>query len=162
MHVPKEMYRVYGGLVDNSKLNHNQQNCRYINTEGLKALMVKSRNQQSLAYAKSLGIDISHFKLESAEMATIKYLMTIFDGEPMQQQFSVGLFRIDLYLTRLKIAVECDEHDHKDRDSQREHDRQKFITEQLNCQWVRFNPHDNFFSIASIANRIFRIIMSNK
>ena len=34
----------------------------------------------------------------------------------MQQQFAVGSFRVDLYFTRHKIAVECDEHDHKDRD----------------------------------------------
>ena len=83
MHVPKDMCQVCCSLLNTSRFSHNQSKCKYISTLGLKTLIVKSRNPGSLAYAKSLGIDISHFKIETAEMSSFKHLMTIFDGEPM-------------------------------------------------------------------------------
>ncbi len=79
----------------------------------------------------------------------------------MEQEYRVGSFRIDLYLTRSKIAIECDEHGHKDKDAQEEYQWQKFITEHLGCRWIRFNPHDSTFSMAKVANIVFRAIMSN-
>ena len=33
----------------------------------------------------------------------------------MKRQFSIGSYRIDLYFPEHKLAIECDEHDHKDR-----------------------------------------------
>ena len=162
MHVPKDSCRMYSSFIEdttNTSLNH--QNSRYINTKGVKTLIVKSRTKESVAYATKLGIDTSNFKIETAEMATIGYLTTVFDGEIMEEQFSVGNFRIDLYFTEHKIAVECDEHDHQDRDAQYEYERQKFITEQLGCQWVRFNPHHKTFSMAKVANHVFRAIKAS-
>ena len=49
----------------------------------------------------------------------------------MNRQFSIGSYRIDFYFPEHKIAIECDEHDHKDRDINYETKRHKFIEEQL-------------------------------
>ena len=38
------------------------------------------------------------------------------EGISMKQQFSIGSYRIDLYFPEHKLAIECDEHDGKDRD----------------------------------------------
>ena len=137
----------------------NVNNSRYIDETGVKILVTKSRLMTSVRYAKNIVIELAAFKVESAEMATIGYLTTIFDGDTMEEQFSVGNFRIDLYFTKYKIAVECDEHDHQNRDAQYEYGRQQFITEQLGCRWVRFDPHHKTFSMAKVANHIFRAIM---
>ena len=34
----------------------------------------------------------------------------------MKPQSSIGSYRINLYFPKLKLAIECNEHDHKDRD----------------------------------------------
>lgn len=162
MHVPKDLCKVYSSFIEGNTgaiANSNHQNTRYINTQGVRALVAKSRTLESIAYDAKLGVDTQHFKIETAEMATIEYLTTVFDGEHMEQQFSVGRFRIDLYFTKYKIAVECDEYDHQDRDAQKEYERQEFITKQLGCRWVRFNPHNKTFSMAKVANCVFRAIM---
>ena len=160
MHVPKDLCRVYSSFIEaNTGANSNYQNTRYINTKGVRTLIAKSKTIESIAYAAKLGVDTCHFKMETAEMATIEYLTTVFEGEQMEQQFSVGRFKIDLYFTDYKIAVECDEYHHKDRDAQMELERQEFITKQLGCRWVRFNPHHKTFSMAKVANSVFRAIM---
>ena len=50
----------------------------------------------------------------------------------MKQQFSIASYRIGLYFPEHKLAIECDEHHHKDRDIDYEIRRQKFIEDQLN------------------------------
>ena len=48
-------------------------------------------------------------------------------GEEMIHQFSFGKYRIDLCFRRYKLAIECDEFDHRDRDIEYEVEQQKFI-----------------------------------
>lgn len=72
---------------------------------------------------------------------------------------AIGCYRIDLYFPKYKIAVECDEHGHVDRDTAKEHKRQEFITEQLGCRWIRFDSHVQGFCILRIANRIMRLLL---
>ena len=50
----------------------------------------------------------------------------------MKQQFSIGSYKIDLYFLEHKLAIECDEHDHKDRNINHEIKRQRFTEDQLN------------------------------
>lgn len=77
----------------------------------------------------------------------------------MTTHFRVDRYRIDLYFTDHKIAVECDKHGHVDRDPQAEVERQAFITKQLNCQWVRYNPHHKDFDIMKVVNQVLCKIM---
>ena len=53
--------------------------------------------------------------------------MQAFNGEEMIHQFSFGKYRIDLCFRRYKLAIECDEFDHRDRDIEYEVEQQKFI-----------------------------------
>ena len=43
--------------------------------------------------------------------------MQAFNGEEMIHQFSAGKYRIDLYFPEYKLAIECDEFDHRGRDT---------------------------------------------
>ena len=72
----------------------------------------------------------------------IKIIMEMFDGEEMVRQIPIGKYRIDLYFSAYKLALECDEFGRNNRDISYEINRQKFIEEQLQCQFVQYNPDD--------------------
>ena len=82
-------------------------------------------------------------------------LIKAFNTAIMQTQYLVGKYRIDYYFPEYNIAVECDEHGHKHYSSQREHDREQFIMQQLHCGTIiRFNPYDKQFSLESLVHDI--------
>ena len=76
----------------------------------------------------------------------------------MKRQCSIGSYRIDLYFPEHKLAIECDEHDHKDRGINYEIRRQKFIEDQLNCKFIRYNPDAKDFMTESVLSKIFQYI----
>ena len=87
------------------------------------------RIQQPLAkeLAEYMGIKIIGHKYVRKEAGTIQTIQKVFEGISMKRQCSIGSYRIDLYFPEHKLAIECDEHDHKDRDINYEIRRQKFI-----------------------------------
>ena len=141
--------------------NHNILETKYINKTGVHQLVARSRKPESIEYAQKLGININDIKPKFEEMATLAPLIKVFDGQEMVQQFVIGCYRIDLYFPKYKIAVECDEHGHIDRDATKERERQEFITTQLGCRWIRFDPHVQGFCILHIANKIMRLLIPN-
>jgi len=145
----------------NFTANHNLLETKYINKNGLRQLVARSRKPESIKYAQELGIDVSDIKPRFEEMATLAPLMEVFDGQDMVQQFAIGCYRIDLYFPEHQIAVECDERGHADRDTTKERERQDNITEQLGCRWIRFDPHVPGFCILRVANRIVRLLLPN-
>ena len=64
----------------------------------------------------------------------------------------------DLYFPEHKLAIEFDEHDHKDRDINYEIRRQKFLEDQLKCKYIRYNPNAKDFTIESVLSKIFQYI----
>ena len=61
------------------------------------------------------------------EQSVLKSVMDTFEGENMQNQYSVLGCRIDLYFHDYKLAVEVDERGHKDRSIDQEVKRQKAL-----------------------------------
>ncbi|KAA6417338.1 MAG: hypothetical protein FRX49_12667 [Trebouxia sp. A1-2] len=114
----------------------------------------------ALAGAKQQVADHGHKGAHLQGFGGIIYhLKEAFKGCNMQEQFAVGDFRIDLYFVDQKIAVECDENGHRGRDLGAEIARQQFITKQLDCKWVRFNPDAKDFSIFAVINNIMRLLL---
>ena len=111
--------------------------------------------------AKCLGTELHKNKWLSKEQDTLKKIMQAFNGEEMIHQFSVGKYRIDLFFPRYKLAIECDEFDHRDRDISYEAGRQKHIKRLLGCSFVRFNPDAKDFCILEVVNEIFVQIKSS-
>jgi very-short-patch-repair endonuclease len=70
------------------------------------------------------------------------------------QNFSVLNYRIDLYFPDQKLAIECDEHDHKNYNKIDDDNRTKLITKELENKWIRYNPYDKNFDIFCLINRI--------
>lgn len=71
-------------------------------------------------------------------------------------------YRIDLYLPKYKIAIECDETHHLT-PAKKEADRrrQEKIEKNLDCYFIRFNPFENYFNIGNVINKIILRIMES-
>ena len=95
-------------------------------------LLVGSQQPLAKELAGYMGIKITGYKYVLKEAGTTYNIQKVFEGISMKRQFSIGPYRIDLYFTEHKLAIECDEHDHKDRDIDYEISRQAFIEDQLN------------------------------
>ena len=78
-------------------------------------------------WTKCLAIELHKKEWLCKEQDTVRQIMQAFNGEEMIHQFSFGKYRIDLCFRRYKLAIECDEFDHRDRDIEYEGEQQKFI-----------------------------------
>ena len=87
--------------------------------------------------------------------------MQAFNGEEIIQQFGVGKYQIDPYFPKYKLAIECDEFDHRDGDVEYEVEQQRHIEKLLKCAFVRFNPDTKDFCILGFVNKIFVQIKSS-
>ena len=121
-------------------------------------LLVESQKPMAKELAEHMGIKIIGYKYVRKEASTIDTIQKDFEGISMKQQFSIEPYRIDLYFREHKLAIECDEHDHKDRDINYEIRRQKFIEDQLSCRFIRYNPDAKDFMTESVLNKIFQYI----
>ena len=158
----RHMRELKGVVSPNTPLEwpKNSQPDEYcLNEEGIRELVLKPKQPKAADLAEHLGINVHKHKYTSKENDSIEIIMKTFHGEKMERQFKIGNYRIDLYLPEHKIAVECDEFDHIGRDINYEIFRQKFIEEQLQCTFVRYNPDDKDFDMALVLNKIYRTII---
>ena len=130
----------------------------FVNLDGAIYIATNSKKPQVLELAKALGINIHKQKFLSKEQETISIIMQVFKGIKMIDQYTVDNYRIDLYFPKHKLAVECDEFGHNDRDVNYEVTRQKYIEAKLRCQFIRFNPDAKDFKMENVLNEIFRFI----
>lgn len=149
--------------IEKMLIKDNKRESIFISESGLKRLIVKSRKPAAIEIANILGIPVIDVHCVSLESATISFIMTAFAGESMIQQYTVGIFRIDLYFDEYKIAVECKEinghstYTHKNDDIRRE----EMITSKLGCTFICYTP-SNKENIANTINSIFKIILSKR
>ena len=130
----------------------------FVNLDGVLEIVTKSKKPQVLELAEALSINIHKQKFLSKEQETISIIMQVFKGIKMIDQYIVDNYRIDLYFPKHKLAVECDEFGHNDRDVNYEVTRQKYIEAKLRCQFIRFNPDAKDFKMENVLNEIFRFI----
>ena len=72
------------------------------------------------------------------------------------------LFRIDVYFTKYRLAVEIDEKGHTDRDLIFEEERQKALEKKLNCTFIRINTSRENFDVDYEASKIQTFISQFK
>ena len=76
----------------------------------------------------------------------------------MQTQYSVSVYRIDLYFHDYKLAIEIDENGHSDRNIDYKIKRQKTKEQELGCKFIRIDPDkedpDIFRAISEIFGHI--------
>ena len=88
----------------------------YINEEWMIELLVGSQQPLAKELAEYMGIKIIGHKYIHKEAGGIYTIQKVFEGIAMKRQFSIGSYGIDLYFPEHKLAIECKEYDHKDRD----------------------------------------------
>ena len=138
--------------------DHLYPNTVLLKEAGVLEIVMKSRKPQALELAKALGINIHKQKFLSKEQETISIIMQVFKGIKMIDQYTVDNYRIDLYFPKHKLAIECDEFDHADRDIEYEVKRQNHIEEKLGCTFICYNPDAKRFDLFEVINRIIRAI----
>ena len=94
-----------------------QPNTVLLTEHGLKLFLMRCRKPKAFDVAKDFCVKIQHCLLASKEQDALGQIMQAVNGEYMIHQFSDGKYRIDLYFPKYKLAVECDEFDHRDRNN---------------------------------------------
>lgn len=96
----------------------------------------------------------SEFYFPRAEEQIVVVLCAAFsDAEPCPQFFCSG-YRIDLYLAKYRIAVECDEYGHSRYCKKQEAKRTRTIKKALGCSFVRFDPYVVDFNLGAVIAEI--------
>ncbi len=94
------------------------------------------------------------------EQDTIGFLFTLLKDYKPSREFFCVKYRIDLYFKKQKLAIECDEYGHQNRDPKNEAERQTFLSEKLDCKFIRFNPHASDFVFADVSYKILEYLNS--
>jgi very-short-patch-repair endonuclease len=165
-HVKSQYKSVLNDLVDGSSLSGSIRRDRegqqpYITKRGCEILMSKCKKLRDKNFIKTFAADWAlnvNIVQDTKEQEFIGAIRKAFSHLPMEPQFRIGDYRIDLYLTSLKIAVECDERGHSDRDVSKEVARQAYIENQLGCRFLRFNPDAKDFCIYGTINELMRMV----
>lgn len=126
-------------IADNRKANVQFQ----IDDVGIDILTNKFKyNVRSVRFEYKYLNEIEDFLDE----INIKYIL----------QYSVGNYRIDLYIPEYNIAIEIDEEEHK---YKKDYDsiRQNYIEKQIHCKFIRINEGESCGSaVARITKELYK------
>lgn len=141
--------------------NGGKQQILFISPLGLRLLLSKSRTISAIHLANYFKIDVINIHNVSIESGTLNNIVQAFSGETMLPQYQVGSYRIDLYFTDYKLAVECDEKHHINSETY-DTEREIKIQSSLGCTFLRYQPQSPDFDIFKVINQIFRHIQLSK
>jgi len=122
---------------------------------GLKRLICNTRSPKAAALAEFFGFDIYNNKFVSQEADFISALQKSFPGELLVQwEVPETNYRLDAYMPKFNIAIECDEKGH-DYQIAEDIKRQNEITKIIKCSWVRFKSSDPNCDIFATIGEIY-------
>ena len=125
-------------------------------TDNTYNLILNSYNINNTVLVKINNVKFVHPIIMSIEKATISFIeKSLYDITKTNREFKIGIYRIDLYIPKFKIAIECDEHNHKTYNTTKDIERENYIKEQLNCIFIRYDPTSDSFDLSKIINLIF-------
>ena len=157
----KYKMRLGDAMIDMKKVDIRlHQNTVLLTEHGLKFFLMRYRKPKAFDVAKYFTIKIEHCLPASKEQDSLDQIMQAFNGEEMIHQLGAGKYRIDLYFPKYKLAIECNEFDHRDRDIGYKVERKKHIEKLLNFTFVRYDPDAKDFCILEVVNKVFVQIKS--
>jgi very-short-patch-repair endonuclease len=139
-------------------------NTLYLERSGVIEILRHAKTEKGIKWLNKISDSNYSPKEEHLYINIIKYALTGFDNPKKEFAVKVSnrIYKIDLYLQKSKIAIECDERDHYEQEYLDEHiQRQEDIIKELGCKFLRFNPHDHDFNIGELINVIFHYISNN-
>lgn len=87
-----------------------------------------------------------------------KVLIEVYKDEQPCEQFYCEGYRIDLYLAKPRIAIECDEREHSCYNKKKELKREQLLRKSLGCSFVRFNPYVDKFNIGNVIYKVNQLL----
>lgn len=154
----------YGShLAFKGRLCANGRTCeRWLLTkDGVRTMLMKTRKEVPMWMLEKFEMKEIHYRIVPRETDCIGMIAKSLKSMGPVMQYPVGKYRIDCYFPKYKLAVECDEHDHKDRNRESERLREKTITSMLGCKIVRFNPDAADFDIFKTIDEIIKMSLKN-
>jgi len=106
---------------------------------------------------ENVAILVSHRPEVNVLSDIIKYLNEI--EIKYELQYECEKYRIDMYIPEYNIAIEVDENEHANRNTEYEMRRENTIREKLKCKFARINPDKHNFSITSEIGKISKMMM---
>jgi very-short-patch-repair endonuclease len=140
--------------------NGGPQSVLYLSENGLKRVLANSRKNEANDLMKALGLNVHHIKYSCIEADVLRAIEETFVGQEMIKQYSVDKYFIDLYMPKNKLAIECDEHNHKFQE-EKDREREKKIKELIpDIVFIRLNPDSDDFNVYHGLNMILRHIIN--
>ena len=104
--------------IDRARLMKGSKHSMYVHEGILVPIIMQSRlsDSKTIKFRTDLGFNQINLILEK-EQSVIKSIIDAFKGEDIQIQYTVLEYRIDLYFYEYKLAIEIDELDHNDRNT---------------------------------------------
>jgi very-short-patch-repair endonuclease len=131
------------------------QNQLYLTKQGVFHLISKSRSPFAKELANHFGMQVADICSPTCEATTLRQIATVFADEECIFQYSVDAYRIDLYMPKYKLAIECDEGFHARR-LQEDEERQIHIEQTLRCKFIRYQPQVKGFDIFAVLRLIYK------
>ena len=129
--------------------------------------LVKNTFNLKYRYLTKINDNITHVNithvniLMNIENQTIGFIENSFKNViDVRRQYSFGKYRVDLYFPIVKLIIECDENNHKDRNKIYEKERETFLLSQKNTI-IRYNPNDKLFDLSIVLREINKILFKN-
>lgn len=92
------------------------------------------------------------------ENQTIGFIANSFDTiMQCERQFGFNQYKVDLFFPQIKLIIECDENNHKDRCIIKERERENYLLS-LGNSLIRFNPNDSKFELSNVLKKINKFI----
>lgn len=138
------------------------QTIKFINRKGILEIIHNTRKGNTDDIFNCLGgSTIKHkfqIKVSHEETCFLDFIQRAFKGDKMIDQYDVDKYKIDLYFTDYKLAIEYDETYHKHQ-QKKDNEREEYIKQRLGCKFMRFNFTSNVFDAI---NQIYRHNISSK
>jgi very-short-patch-repair endonuclease len=137
------------------------QKVTFLTSRGIKKVICKSRKPKAIKFAKMINLNIYDTFYIPFEISFVNFLQKIYSSEKLIHQYTIGKYKIDLYLPDYNLVIECDEHFHifqKEEDIKRE----KYIKDKLNCTFIRFIQSKSNECLPELLNNINKIIEDKK
>jgi very-short-patch-repair endonuclease len=135
-----------------------QNKINYLLTEEVFEIFSNSYNLRN-RYITNINDNIKQINLcMCIENQTIGFIENSYkDVINIKRQFPIGKYRTDLYFIDYKLAIECDEFNHDDRNIHEEVIREEYI-KSLGNKIIRFNPNQKDFDLSNVLREINKIL----
>lgn len=107
-----------------------------------------------------IALGVKSKQITKIESQVIDIIKKSFKGiTRVESHFPVSGYIADLYFPDLNIIIEIDEMGHESYNAENEYLREILIQNSLNCEIMRFNPHNIKDNIGNVINKILKYIV---